>query len=754
MFRRLAYVALNYLARPMVWAVGGVYIVVLGCALFSAQQAATSQRPAGLQPAFPEIVSWGPLVDLNSMQPLSDFDFHHLRDVVAVLHQPTGFKSNAGDAEAVPSVLPTHVFSAAHLSRLRDSADLRSLTLKSPTTLTDQEMRAVGDLSQLHSLSLAGCSLTSEIWRQFARLPKLRYLDLSGCTFRGDYPELESLSHLETLVLGTPKDGGFVEHETALFPQLFRLPALRTLVVSDYTAASAGLAPKISGTHRPASIVNPLVANIGDLKGIAALRQLFVYEQSINFPGYDMPQRELGHVKIRPAFIDADRQQVFLVLVFLNSNLLLFLALQLYSQFSHAGARLIPNYAMPHLLPVVVIYLLGLAAHCLPLVAKGVPFPSALGANFGFWIIFCTFGLIGAPLNADPRKLRWIALPVIVAATGWVPLSLILLRFNRSSVDWYLRGREPLWTGFFIVAGMAIASIELWRTRRLYSAYLERGISSPPLSLDPIAMAEWQQQVYWRRSRTIGSAGNRLLRKILARTNQHGWRQRCELWIAGNSSNGSLVLVLMSGVVLMGWLGSQIDSRWVSDFPMIRNPFLLVMSVFFPDLPVIAMASLWRNRRRMFPVESLRPVSRAEFSRQIATAIAWDLSPLAAVYLAVLCWYVVAADPARWSWGWTAAALLVFIARWIAVFGLILWGIVIRHDWLLVLISASAGYTLLFVNLGFAFLQGPVLGVGHLPPDLPHLGGLPLIGIALVYVTLTSSVAALAYSRWRQIELL
>lgn len=749
MFRRLACVALNYLTRPMVWAVGGVYIVMLGFTLFSAQRTASSQQTVGLQPAFPEIVSWGQVVDLNSMQPLSDFDFYRVRDVVAVLHQPTGLKPVADEVDNVPA----HEFTAAHLRRLRGLPHLRSLTLKSSSALTDQEMRAVGDLSQLDSLSLARCSLTPEIWRQLARLPKLRYLNLSGCSLWGDYPELESLSHLETLILGTPNEGGFIEYEASLFPQLSRLPKLKTLVVSDYTATSANLEPNIPGRPQ-SSPINPLVDNIKDLQKIATLRQLFVYEQSSSFPGYEKPQRELRHVKIRPAFIDANRQNVFLVLVFLNSNLLLLLALQLHSQFSHAGARLLPNYTMPHLVPVVAIWLTGITAHCLPLLASGVPFMSALGANLAFWIIFCMLSVFGAPFNADPRRFRWIALPLIVVAVGWFPLSLLVLQFNRSSVDWYLRGQDPVLTGLFIASGVAIASVALWRTLRLYSTYLERGISSPPLSLDPVAMAEWQQQVYWRGSRTTGNAGNRLLRRILSRSGQNGWRRRCDLWIAGNISNGTLVPVLMSGVVLMGWLGSQIDGRWVDGFPAIRNPFLLVMSVFFPDLPVIALASVWRNRRRMFPVESLRPMSRAEFSRQIATAIAWDLSPLAAVYLAVLCWYVIAADPLRWSWGWTAAALLVFIARWIAVFGLMLWGIVIRHDWLLVLVSAVAGYTLLFVNLGFAFLQGPVLGVGHLPPDLPRLGALPLIGIALIYAMLTSSMAALAYNRWRRIELL
>lgn len=754
MFRRIGYVALNYLTRPMVWAIGGVYIVVLSLTLFSAHRDSTSQRTVGLQSAYPEIVPWGPVVSLNAMQPLSDFEFHQLRDVIAMLHQPTGFKLPGGEVHVVPSEFPSHEFSAAHLGRLRGLPHLRSLTLKSPSPLTDQEMQAVGDLSQLHSLSLAGCRLTPEIWRQLARLPKLRYLDLSGCSFQGDYPGLESLSQLETLVLRTPMDGGFVERDASLFPQLSLLPNLRTLVVGDYTHASAELAPKGPETPRRTSIINPMVDNIDDLQRIATLRQLFVDEQSGTFPGYEKPQRALKHVKIRPAFIDATRQHAFLVLVFLNSNLLLLLALQLYSQFSHAGAQLIPNYRVPHLIPVVAIWLLGIMAHCLPLLAKGVPFWSALGANLGFWIIFCTFGVIGAPLSADPRRFRWFALPLIAMAVGWVPLSLILLRFNRSSIDWYLRGQEPLCTGFLIVWGVTIASIELWRTLRLYSAYLERGIISPPLSLDPVAMAEWQQQVYWQRARATAASGNRLLRKVLSRTNQHGLRRRSELWVAGNINNGNLVLVLMSVVVLMGWLASLIDGRWVEDFPAIRNPFVLVMSVFFPDLPVIALASLWRNRRRMFPIESLRPVSRAEFSRQIATAIAWDLTPLAAVYLAVLCWYVAAADPLRWSWGWTIAALLVFIARWIAAFGLLLWGIVIRHDWQVILLAATTGYTLLFVNLGFAFLQGSVLGVGHLPPDLPQLGGLPLIGIALFYATLTSSMAALAYRRWRQIELL
>lgn len=758
MLRRLANVGLNYLTRPMVWVVGGIYVVILGASLFSARREATSHRTIPQQAAFPQMAPWGSLTDLNSAQPQSIVDIQRVRDAAAVLHQPTAFPLQIAEAPIGRSEQATTMFSAAHLRRLHGAPHLGSLALRSPIMLSPEEAQALGDLRQIESLSLSGCGIGPELWRQLSKLPKLRYLDIGGCRLSGDYPSLESMAHLETLVLGTPATGGIIETDAPLFPELHRLPRLTTLVVSDYIIASTP--PRSNNEvakHRqpPATPpVNPLRENIGDLRKISTLQQVFAYEQSVNFPGLDKPQQELPNVKIRPAFVDAERQQSILMLVFLNSILLLLLALQIHSQFSHSGAQLIPNYTLPHVLPIVGIWLIGIVAQSLLLVARDVPFLPAIGANLISWIILCTVGMLGSLVNIAPQGRRWVMLPVTVIAASWFPLSVILLQFNRSSIDWYLRGREPLWTAFFIVSGVTIAVTALWRSLRLHTCYLERGISSPPLSLDPMAMADWQQQVYWRNAGSSGQVRDRRLARVISLADHRGWRRRSDLWIAGNSNSKALLFLIMFAVFLMGPIGWRAATPWQYDFPSLRSPQLLAMSVLFPDLPVIVIASLWRQRRRMFAIESLRPVSRAEFSREMATAIAWDLSPLAVVYLAVLGWYVAVADPLRWSWGWVAAMLLVFVARWIAAYGLILWSIVIHRDWLLVLISAISGYLLLFVNLGITFLQGPILGITSLPQDLPRIGIVGLTMIAAVFVLVASSVAAMAYRRWQRIEFL
>ena len=529
--------------------------------------------------------------------------------------------------------------------------------------------------------------------------------------------------------------------------------------MTQYYPARSMQDVKQSAQSAGSMAADPLNDNLKHLQAIPTLRTLFVDEFAPNFRGFSQLQKDLPNVNIRPGLVDVDRQYHLIFLFVLNTAFFLLLAMQIQCHFSQPAARLVPNYAAPHIIPVVCLWLIGIIVHTVLLVNMDATPTAALGVNLLIWGVLCAQGLLDTLAQAVPR-LRWIAFLVALALLGTIPFSLFSLPLNRSAIDWYLRGHSPVWTFLFILAGLTASFESLRRSLRLNSIYLERGISSPPLSFSPATQSAWHQEVYWRqtslsqRREWLVRLFCRRLERAISQAELSGWRQRCNLWIAGNSGQGYLTFSLIVAFMIAFAVGVF---AVFGDFPLddisLQNPMVLAFSIFLPDLPVLVVAGVWRQRRSLFAMESLRPVSRNQFARQIANAIAWDLTPLALVYLAILSWYVIEADPQHWSWWWTGAMLMVFVARWIVVYGLTLWTITIRPNWVLLLAGVTTAYAVTFANLGLIFLQGPVLGVKHLPADLPDIGVASLAGLALGFGIVAWIISRLAYHRWQRIEL-
>jgi hypothetical protein len=744
----------------MVWAVGGIYLLSLGAVLVATIQDLRSSQPRSRQQAYPELMTSGRTLYLGNRRIVLEFDQGRFDATVnnVVIQWPAEFSAGRPISE-LESTDETRrpAFSARHLRLLQQCRRLRNLTLHSATDLGDDELRALGDLHQLQGLSFIGCDIRPELWQQLARLPGLRYLDLSGSTLRGGCPDLEKLTRLETLVLGSPAGGGIIEIDFPVFPELHRLPGLKTLVVRDYVPMRdlSETNPKVAN-DRPVSsnppTVDALNNNIEQIRAITTLQALFVNDDSPNFAGFDELQRQLPRVRVRPTYVDGDRQLAIVGLFGLNAVLLFLLAIQAQSQFSHPAAHLTPNYMGPHVLPLCGLWLFGVLVHGIPLCVRGVPFAAAVGFNLLCWGLLCGLSAGSTLMNVQSMMMRRVMICVGFTSLGWGPLAMGLLKWNRSSIDWYLRGQEPVWTWFFIISGIALSVVTMRHVLRLHSIYLERGISSPPLSLDPAARAAWHQQIPGQEASRMQPLCWRLER-VIARARRPGWRLRSNLWIAGNVINGNLITLSALGIGVGLAVVANYGADWISDFLMLQHPVCVLLSILLPDILVLSVVFQWRQRRPYFAMESLRPVSRTEYAGQIGQALAWDLSPLGGVYLSILIWYAVAADPSRWSWGWTFAMLAVFIARWVAIYGLALWAITIRRDWVLVLATAIGGYSLLFINITIVFLQSPVLGVQFPSPDLPNIGVAGLAGMALGFGLLTVAVARFAYRRWKWIEL-
>ncbi len=753
MIRRLAYVLLSYATRPLVWPLAAIYVVVLGISLWTAANDFFTHRGHPLQTAYPVVDTTSHRLVLSDPKSLADFENAKVdRGVTQVeIRWPT--TEGLSDA-AIRAALP---FSLRHLQLLKTYPQLKSLSLFSCRPLHPDEIQAIGDLTRLESLQLIDCDVPAELWPQIGKLPQLRYLELSGSNLRGGYPELETVTRLETLVLGTIVHRGFTEHNAPFLPQLKRFAKLKTVVIQNYYSTVKSPDADRVVPARPA-VHNPLQENLDDIRLIPMLRTLYVNDQMGSFPGFTVLQQKLPAVRVRPAYIDVERMYWFLVLLFLNNVILMLIGLQLQSQFSQSFSRLIPNYTAPHVIPVVCLWLFCIVLHCIPLWVAGVSVPAAISLNLLCWSISCGFGAFGTAMNLEGSRAKTLIKPLAIAAAAWGPLAIVAVRWNTSAIDWYLRGYDPYFTWFLIVSGIVICTMALRQSLQTNAICLERGVSSPPISLDPVAMSAWQQSIYTQQ------AGGRRgwfswlttsdVDRLVARSPQSGFVWRSRLWIAGNPVTGNVMYQVALATAALIWITHRLSTNGANEWFSFENPAMLMSSFLFPDMSVIVAASVWRGRRKLFAAESLRPLSRTEFARQIAQAIAWDLIPLALIYLTVLIGYVIASNPERWSWAWTIGMSLVFAARWLAVFGLLLWTIAIRRDWVLILAAFVAAYGLLFANIGIIFVQARVFDVGSLPSDLPDIGVPGLFLCAALLGLAASAITHFGYRRWQSIELI
>jgi hypothetical protein len=143
-------------------------------------------------------------------------------------------------------------------------------------------------------------------------------------------------------------------------------------------------------------------------------------------------------------------------------------------------------------------------------------------------------------------------------------------------------------------------------------------------------------------------------------------------------------------------------------------------------------------------------MSRRQFDREIAIAIAWDLFPLGGVYLVALMWYTIQADPEMWTVHWTLIMLIFFVSQWIVVYGFTLWSIVIRRNWVALATGGGAFGILTSVNSSILSRQSQMFGdVTTIP--LMQLG--PLTCWNLLFALVGCVIARLAYWRWQNIEL-
>jgi len=754
MLNRISQVLLTYVTRPAFRVLGGLYVVaVIVVAAWDFSGGAPTRSVA---PGSPQSMQTLNLTDLESIQKFDAGTFDRdIRAVTIFWHNETteGSKPERVWPDGRREKLTYPPFSAKHLRQLKECPRLKTLILQYRGFLADDEWQALGEFEQITAFKYDG-AISPFGMRQIARLSKLRFLDLGGSTFEEGLEGLESLEHLQTLVLDN-----VVEGRVHLLGQLRNLPHLRVLVASRYRSA---------GSNIPRGVWK---SDLGDLSAATGLKTWFVDEHTGGFPGFELLARELPGIAIRPVYVDLGRQVKCIPIGLLTGILIFLLVLQLNSQFAHPGARLIPGYAVPHLIPATILWLCGVLVPACLLASAAIPILPLAGISMALWLgigsLILVMNLLGRTQWTNPQRRSWIMIPVQIVAALWLPLVILVMRFNQSSFDWFLRGQEPGLAIAMIVGGVLCYALFAWRLCRAQVELQEAGIGTPPLGFSPSQNAAWQAHVVWRQQRDGGGKSlwnlpDRRLARAIDQVGRPGWRRRSNLWIAGNTINGKHTLLIGLAFALMLSAGSFVPLFWngtdlgfaLDDmFSDSRSPPFAMLLLMFPDFCIFYLGVVWRGRRRLLAMESLRPVSRRQWVGEMMTAFAWDCAPPACLYVAVVAAFTYLADSQKWSPVWTVA-LAVYLASNMAVAcGAISWLNTIRRGWVAALAVIVIGYAFLFAGVGSGMMFLPVLGIKQLPPDLLDLSHWLLLGISLAWGLVAAAIIAFAHYRWMKVEL-
>ena len=300
-----------------------------------------------------------------------------------------------------------------------------------------------------------------------------------------------------------------------------------------------------------------------------------------------------------------------LVLPGLISDLILgaLVSAMLAVQFGNPHARLLPGFAAAHLTAAGGVIAVAIAI-------QAALVPGWLGIGGRLAVIALALGTVAAMLWGTLRRRpvgRWVFMGVLAIA---------LLAFSRMEglVAMFVDG--PVYSiGLGIAAIVSLAVL----AKRL----MESAIDVPRYSRNML-LSFWddsdeqkrlqtdspEQAPIWQSSRDIQ------FRLVGANESSPGpWRRAFLRQTAGGHSIAQAAYILVWPVVIFACLTPAIMSS-IAEFPLL---------VVMPICIVMGLPFEWNRRWSSLAAESLRPLDRAEFAREIARVLVFDLVPFAAV---------------------------------------------------------------------------------------------------------------------------
>ncbi|MDZ4686740.1 MAG: hypothetical protein SH850_16835 [Planctomycetaceae bacterium] len=511
--------------------------------------------------------------------------------------------------------------------------------------------------------------------------------------------------------------------------ELSRLPKLHTLAV------------RLNPRHPSSKLPEDAIAA---LTSFPALRNLYLLEMSHLYPDLaSEAQRALPGLRVRPSTYDANRVSRLTAMCLVVSVWAAAVAVMLSPQFVAPQSLLLPGYRAPHVWMAVLILATGLAVVIGLLLVAGTDLLTALGLCGGtltfVGLMIAFLGRIEPGLPGFTQPL--MALPVFVFT---VPVLMGFLWLSPGEVDWFLRGEKPWLSETLLVTGLVLT----WDSGRWLTS-LYRGVETAGRGGCPMAMLDFGGWKTW--SLTINQSKRpSSWRYLLTGSEQrfdavtseplHRAADRRRLWDAGTeitSRRAGLFMVLVSLVVFAGifaWGNFVSGVEFEPEMLVGGLAYAAVMTIYLP-------AMFTYGRLPFFPMEVLRPVSRADWVADWFTMTAYDLlTPMAASVVAsvLAAWLKQSSLPAIPYW---PPICLLFCGVWLSIWGAELWLLTYRWAGIAVvvaLLNMAGGMFAMSVSssrFGWEAWMNSLPGVWTFAVASVLLGGCLLLGARRRWLT-------------------
>ncbi len=280
------------------------------------------------------------------------------------------------------------------------------------------------------------------------------------------------------------------------------------------------------------------------------------------------------------------------------SILCCFMALHLRRQFGSAAAGIVPGFATPHLVVGAVLSLFIWAV--LPLIQASLTGISPLAAIAAHAVAAVFLALV----VWQPKSIALLALsPVILeVVAGSVFIS------NPSVVVRFFQGEDARVSALLIGLGILaypVAAFALLRLSDQNASFSDDIAIEAPVSDGPTS---WLYNLFLARRDAV-------VEEHLARQSRRGWTvERWRVPVALSRFQLITGAVMVFALMAVAWLASMRDlsAAW---FAMALSCGLMLLAPF----------GAWHWRRNSLGCELLRPVTRPQYFRQLAAALAHDV---------------------------------------------------------------------------------------------------------------------------------
>jgi hypothetical protein len=590
-----------------------------------------------------------------------------------------------------------------------DFPNLVSLEIVGALT-SDDDLKILQGLPKLTALSISSVRNPSAL-KFLSGLTELRYLRLQDCEIASGLRHLRPLVKLQTLVVSPRQD------QIKLFEELPHLPSLEVLAFET-----------------------PLDQDLPDgslarLKELLQLRSVVMKSQ----PPDDIVYRKIRALLPAPEApsLKLNQEAIKSIEMFLIFNGVFFAFLirdNLTPQFSHSGARLVPNYATPHVIVAATLWTTFILYQVIVLQHLHVELFAAMASALLFSGCASTMFYLESNSAEQPFMPRWLSVliqvPLYLIVSGFGMIMLTEWVSSDLGFDRFFEGQMPVIAYALIAFGICMPILAIRSFLRLPMRVHEESPTIPPLEMGLNRKIAHNSGANNRRGSisTTQSAKTRSRRldRMLA---QIPAISRSRLWISGQQFSGAYIAmwatIMAVGVYLLSIITSRaatLDSRSFLEDSL--SP-VVICQLF--DMAALYLATQWSSRQAYLGMELLRPQTREAMIRQLYTAIARDFIPIVIcqfIGTINLIWTCAIVNSPR---DWILAVMLWFVLRVTTYYTLALFVLANRTTFFIkILVGMACVYVLL---AGVALTD---LAPNSTTRLLPQVFG--LMGVAVFFV--------------------